>query len=158
MEKKRRVEIIIAIGILFLIIMGIWLSQIFTRSIISVIETNWNIELPDQMELVYTTDTTTNSWFGDGDRYTVFKLKEEPTEFIELYLKKTYKEFEDPIKMEAAFKVAVNANLIRLDIPAEYLPNWQKEYGWKDLESYNNTIFIMYFYDSHQLFILESYS
>lgn len=122
-----------------------------------VIENNWKINLPEEMESVF--HGSVPSFHGDGIRYTVFKTKIEPTDFLA--------DFSSEKDMK--FETIVNTKIAEagFETPEIFLPNWGLEYYWEHLEknlisdsdpiSYFDNMYMIYFPDMFRLVICEDF-
>ena len=85
----------------------------------------WGITLPKNMTREFS-KSNFGGFQGDGWSYRVYKLKDEPTEFLTDFIKSSETE------ITQTRRVSISANfVVDLKVPDEYRPDWNKEYYWK---------------------------
>lgn len=140
MKKNKLVTLILLI--VMAIPIGLLISNRLYHPEVRLIEKEYNIYFPDGMTLVYKKDTV--SWFGEGKRYYVFQLNEEPTSFLLHFSKKKslilQESLEDEIK--------------RMEVPMEYHPNWRGYYNWKIMEK-RGRLYIIYYPEDKRMIIFQ---
>lgn len=105
-------------------------------------EINWNITLPDDMDLL--DDKKTESFRGDGIRHTVYSVHDAEKYFFD-------------------FKTANNdeiekicSNMIAgLQVEEIYAPDFTTEYMWKKYTRDNNILIVVYILDKEQLHMFQ---
>ena len=85
-----------------------------------------------------------NSSHNDGVRYTVFEVKEQ-SEFFNDFSSKNSPAFEEHFQ----------ENISGLKLSDENLPNWNDNYIWKQMELYENALYIVFDTDTDTLFITQ---
>lgn len=85
-----------------------------------------------------------NSSHNDGVRYTVFEVKEQSEFFNDFSSKKP-----------PAFEEHFQENISGLKLSDENLPNWNDNYIWKQMELYENALYIVFDTDTDTLFITQ---
>lgn len=130
--NSKRKKIICLVSLLFVLAAGVFavrVRKIFFPTLQEVYEINWGIDLPDEMELVNNFHTP-SSFHGDGYRYTVFSLEKKSVPIGECYRGGMRKEFAERILEE-------------LEVPIEYWPDFKKEFVWKKMTKYSDTLFLL---------------
>lgn len=111
---------------------------------ISIINTNWNINLPKDMKEIYSFDNE-QSFLGDGVRYHVFELNSNAT-IIDLNWNNTFLDV----------KSSVNNIIGSLSIPIEYYPDFTQEYKYYYvLEKDSSELYILFNDKSNRIYIIE---
>lgn len=82
-----------------------------------------------------------NSSHNDGVRYTVFEVKER-SEFSMIFIKKS-----------PAFEEHFQETLSDLKLSDENCPNWNSNYIWKQMELYENSLFLVFDTDTDTLLL-----
>ena len=79
------------------------------------------------------------------------------TVFVTLYLKlKSKASFNDfSSKKSPAFEEHFQENISGLKLSDENLPNWNDNYIWKQMELYENALYIVFDTDTDTLFIMQ---
>lgn len=85
-----------------------------------------------------------NSSHNDGVRYTVFEVKERSEFFNDFSSKKS------PV-----FEEHFQETLSDLKLSDENCPNWNSNYIWKQMELYENSLFLVFDTDTDTLFITQ---
>lgn len=113
---------------------------------------NWAIMLPENMKEEFR--KSEDSWYGDGIRYAVFKLEQEPTEFLSDFSNEKSAEIEAGVckfLLEAKFR-----------IPKKHLPDFDNDYLYKHIqrEYYNSYdhCYMLYFPSSLKLAVCQYFA
>ncbi len=128
-----------------------------------VIEISWDISLPKNMTMEF--HTQTESFNGDGVRYTVFYLIEDSADFLEDFSRESIGSVETKIDQIIDGTYQINQIAESLGIPENFLPNWNAEYFWKYIGKnyrepygYNDELYIIYFTDSKSFIFCEHFT
>lgn len=125
-----------------------------SKTTAEIMYSRWGIMIPDDMELLY--HNSTIGWPSDGEECHVYKLKEEPIEFLEDFTTgRNEKAEEDINRIIESFKSA------KQEITATYLIDFESEYRWKFVGKnehdgrFADYIYILYFPNLLQLSFFE---
>ncbi|WP_206459286.1 hypothetical protein [Anaerovorax sp. IOR16] len=108
---------------------------------------NWGIDIPASFKVSYKIKEI--GFHGDGDRYTVFRIKDENLSFINSFgveknieIETFVREVLDSLKVPMEYRISFNQYYI-----------WWKEYKYKD----GSTLVIIYFPnpDINQIYFIE---
>ena len=141
--KKKKCIIALVLVLAVAIPIGLYVAGNLYYSAKRIYEQNWNIELPDKMKVKFDIKDG-NSSHNDGVRYTVFEVKERSEFFNDFSSKKS-----------PAFEEHFQENISGLKLSDENLPNWNDNYIWKQMELYENSLYIVFDTDTDTLFITQ---
>lgn len=141
-------KLIIIIAVLFIIFIGkFYIKEKLTRSYHEIIYLNWQISIPKQYEETYSIDSGP-SFHGDGERYHIFQYKTE--DGISAFVS-----WDDYKNRE--FEKEVKDILYSLEVPKDKKPNFQKHYYYYTRNKHGNSdIYLMFFRDTKELYIIEN--
>lgn len=143
MVKKKHIVITIILILAIAIPVGLYIAGNAYYSAERIYEQTWNIELPEGMkEKLDIKDG--NSSHNDGIRYTVYELKK-------------YSDFFDDFSSEKnlEFETAFKANLSALSLSAGEQPNWDNNYVWKQINLYENHLYMIFDSKTNTFFITQ---
>lgn len=143
MKKK----LLIIISILLIVFLGRdYIKEKLTRPYHEIIYLNWKINLPNKYEEIYSTDSGP-SFNGDGERYHIFQYKrEEGIGVFSSWDSNKNREMEKKVK----------DILYSLEVPKDKKPNFKKHYYYCTRNKHGNSdIYLIYFRDTKELFIIE---
>lgn len=147
-EKRSFLIIITQICILLFFFVGIpaifFIRQYYfildTEAVID--EQEWGITLPRDMEEIYY-KRTDPGFRGEGVRHGIY---EEELKEIGLAFRTDRLEVTEEECLSLCEKV---------ETEAEYLPDFTKEYVWREFEVYNDKMYLLYFVDEKRLHIIQ---
>lgn len=149
MFKKERktclillIEIMIPLTIIVIIPFLLYCYGHFTITVKKVYETNWGISLPDGMKLL--NDKNTESFHGDGYRFTVYSISKEKKYFTGYKTSKN-KEIEETCK----------TIISSLRVESKYIPHFNENYVWTKYKKYNDNLIIIYFPNQKRLYLFQ---
>lgn len=143
MTKKKKCIIALVLILAIAIPIGLYVAGNLYYSAKRIYELNWDIELPDKMkEKLDIKDG--DSFHNDGVRYTLFEVKERSDFFNDFSSTKS-----------PAFEEHFRENLAVLKLSEEDYPNWNNNYIWKQMEMYENSLYIVLDTDTDTLFITQ---
>ncbi len=143
MAKKKQIIITIILILAIAIPVGLYIAGNVYYSAERIYEQTWKIELPEKMkEKLDIKDG--NSSHNDGIRYTVYEIKEH-SDFFDGFSSEKSPEF------ETAFK----ANLSALKLSAGEQPNWDNDYVWKQMNLYENHLYMIFDSETNTFFITQ---
>lgn len=107
---------------------------------------NWSIKLPNSYKEIYSIDSGP-SFHGDGERYNIFDYKNQ-------------EEVISPLQWEKSKNVMVESPVKRvissLNVPKEYMPNFQEPYMYYSIKKKDSSIiYLIFFPDIKRLYIAE---
>ncbi|MGB7595547.1 MAG: hypothetical protein WBL80_08270 [Erysipelotrichaceae bacterium] len=146
--KMKKSWIITVIALFVIAIVGVLLFAYLDQRYTGDIRSNWGIELPAPSKQIYYTDDGP-SWMGDGTRYHLFQYHDD---------KKISKAFEwkdiSNLPMESEIVKLIES----IDVPDEYAPDFKKKYKYfiKKSSEDSSTIYLIFFEDTNQLYIIEN--
>lgn len=143
----------IVVSLILVISMGsscVIFQKITIEDVAERLKNDWEIELPENSELIYTTKHL--GFTGDGKRYYVVDFKEESVEFIENFNTERDEEFENHVKTWIEEIILVTET----EIPVEYKPDLEKEYLWQYIEKEKpkDDLYLLFYPDSLRLYVL----
>ncbi len=144
MSKKKKVIIIITtvIVLVFTAAVGLYAAGNIYYSSQRIYEENWNIELPDDIKEKF--DANNQGWFGDGVRYTIYETKEQSAYFNDFESKKNS-------EIEETFKEVFS----ELNLSNSEYPDWEHDYVWKQLNRYENRLYMVFDKETNTLFVAQ---
>lgn len=116
------------------------------------IKENWGISIPQEWNMVYHSESE-DSWFGDGIRYTIYEANTIST--LGISLCNTY---------DKEMETVVTELVEQLDIPEEYLPDWEISYQWEkirdgitplDEKYFDKEMYIIWFPETEKAILVE---
>jgi len=143
MAKRKKCIIAIILVLAIAIPIGLYVAGNIYYSAERIYEQTWNIELPDKMkEKLDTKDG--DSFHNDGVRYTVYEIKER-SEFFDNFI----------VEKNPAFEEDFQEALSSLKLADEDCPNWDNKYVWKQMNLYENLLYMVFDIDTNTLFITQ---
>lgn len=145
--KKLQIIILSAVG--FYIVVFVVFLTLFIRAnrYSESIYLNWSIDLPDSYREVYSADSGP-SFHGDGERYHIFEYRngDEINQALKWSKGKN-----------ALLEEEVNEILDKLNIPEEYMPDYDEEYKFSiKAKTDSSIIYLIYTPDTGRLYIIEN--
>lgn len=130
MTKKKKLAIGLGTALLLIVIIpvGIFVGLGLSNTAEKHYESVWGIDTP-YLKANYSIDTF--GWDGDGVKYEVFKLREEPAE-LKAYLREG---------KDSSMEQNVNTALATLQVPADKLPDWDSVYQWGMIDSLTENLY-----------------
>lgn len=116
----------------------------FWSSTEKVYEVNWNITLPDDMDLL--DDRKTESFRGDGVRHTVYSVHGKADYF---------QDFRTSGSAEIE-KVCFDV-LADLQVEEPYIPDFKMGYVWKKYTKYSDFLIVLYIPDKSELHLFQQF-
>ena len=106
-------------------------------------------------------DIKGETFTGIAPCYGVILFENEPTDFLQSFSTEKSEGFSSEKKVELEEKLEYYIDMHSdLEVPSEYLPNWDEEYMWYvsggfDKKFYSDTLFMVYFPNDYKLVIFE---
>lgn len=141
-------KILIAIGIVILsfIVKDAFQYQIPETSYADIIHINWSIDISKDYKEIYSTDSGA-SFHGDGERYNVLQYKNSNDVLLS-------ENFTNSKNTDMEFEVW--EILGHLDIPKEYLPDFQNSYQYfATTKEDHSRIYFIFVPDTKKLYVVE---
>lgn len=142
----KKMFIVIGIILMGFIAKDAFLYQIPRSSYADIIQLNWSIDVSKNYDEIYSIDSGA-SFHGDGERYHIFQYKNSSDLLSSLNLmsgKNT--------DMESNVMEILNS----LQIPAEYIPDFQRDYQYNATTATDSSrIFFIFVPDTKKLYIIE---
>lgn len=112
------------------------------------IRSNWGIELPAPSKQIYYTDDGP-TWMGDGIRYHLFQYRDD---------KKIEKAFDWNNEKNVSMESEIVTLIESIDVSKEYFPDFDRRYKYfvKRSSDDSSTIYLVFFADTNQLYIIEN--
>lgn len=152
MKKVLSKKIIYSVIIIFIIsfFLSIYLIIKNNSLYINIIKSNWEIELSKKYDELYSTDSS--SIFGEGERYHVLEYKDIGIN----------KNFEWVQGKNRNIEVEIGKIISELKLDKNFIPNFEDKYMYyykiEDNVAHKDKIFIIYFYDTGMVYVVESFS
>jgi hypothetical protein len=106
---------------------------------------NWGVAIPEDFNEEY--HTRTLSFHGDGERYTVYDASPQNS-FVSGFSAVKDREIE----------TFVSEIIQRLEVPADYQPDYKTVYAWKkNQKSDNSTLVMLYSSESKRLYVVQEF-
>lgn len=149
--KKRIISITIGVILLVTAFNLVLLAPVFTTLFASnakIIYMNWGINLPKAYTEIYSVEGD-GSIFGDGPRYHIFQYKNDSE------INKNIKWISNK---NADMESDTNSILKSLKVSDKYMPDYQKKYQYyTKKKDDNSTLYLVYFNDIKDLYIIENF-
>lgn len=146
-KKKALIICCVVIAALAVISAGLYIAGNLYYSSSRIYEQTWDIDLPNNMQEKYEAKSDSN-FLGDGVRYTIYHLSSND-DFL-----KDFQTNKDT-SFESSFADGLNNFDETLNVPANQQPNWEHKYIWKQVEKYENHLYMVYDQQTEELFILQ---
>lgn len=148
MRSNKKMTGLPAFPLLFLLLGFIILAGVlyltgrshFTKQ--KIYERNWGLSLPDSMKCLHDSHSPP-AFHGEGIRHTVFQLEPEQMTI-------PLKAGRNPETESFCASVCQD-----LETDTDYLPDFEKRYGWTIFEKSHDTLVIVYFPDLKQLHFFQ---
>jgi len=152
-KSSKKKPLIITVLILFVlgiiamaILIGHSINGVLGFTEKSAIRVNWGVQIPIEFRELF--NKSTESFHGDGGRYTVYMASKQ-SDFLSDFTATKSREIE-------AF---VSETGISLDVPSEYQPDLSASYTWTKLENNDtNTLVMLYTPETMRLFVVQFFS
>lgn len=111
---------------------------------------DWDVELPENSELIYAIEN--RGFTGDGERYYIIQFEEEPTELISDFTFGPDNDFESTVEND----LGLLERGAEQEIPTEYIPDWETDYLWKHIkdDAKLNYLYLLYYPESIKIIVL----
>ncbi|WP_294365063.1 hypothetical protein [uncultured Clostridium sp.] len=145
MKKKY----LFVVTLIFIISLFLFIFYVKNKNLyVNIIKSNWDLEMSKNYEVIYSLDTP--SPFGEGERYHIFK-----------YNNNINKNFEWENDKNEYVENEFTKIISKLNIDREYKPDFKEEYKYyykiETSSSKSKKIFIIYFYNSNIIYIVEDF-
>lgn len=144
MYSKRNIKFIIVI-LSFLCVLIISISILSYNNELQTYEYTWNIQLPSKMVCLYKWNNQ-DSFHGDGTRYSKYKVLETDSDIFDNY----------NVTKNRTLETFICHLMVEIHIPTEERFEFTSSYQWKYLEQEQDNIFIIYFPNTKDLFLIQN--
>jgi hypothetical protein len=149
--KKIIIGIIVGVILVVIVFNLVIFAPVFTMLFASnanIIHINWGINLPTSYTEIYSVEGD-GSIFGDAPRYHIFQYKNDSE------INKTIKWMSGK---NTDMESDTNSILKSLKVSDKYMPDYQKKYKYyTKIKDYDSTLYLVYFNDTNEMYIIENF-